>query len=77
MSPYNLVSVTVHCPNVFLYSDFNWVHRSYFKQDSPARAFIETRSLLFRIFFEMQVIAVNKERPDEIHTDALVSEAHC
>jgi 2-iminobutanoate/2-iminopropanoate deaminase len=58
MSPYNFVSVTVYYPDLFLYVDFIMVYRSCFKQDSPARAFIGARSLLFGIRFEMQGIAV-------------------
>ncbi len=54
----NLVSVTVYCPDLSLFSTFNEVYRSYFKQDFPARAFIGSGPLLFGGRFEMQGIAV-------------------
>lgn len=54
----NLVSVTVYCPDLALYGDFNEVYRSYFEGDFPARAFIGSGPLLFGMRFEMQGIAV-------------------
>lgn len=54
----NLVSVTVYCPDLSLYSTFNEVYRTYFKRDFPARAFIGSGPLLFAGRFEMQGIAV-------------------
>jgi enamine deaminase RidA (YjgF/YER057c/UK114 family) len=54
----DLVSVTVYCPDLLLYSDFNDVYRSYFKKDFPARAFVGSGPLLFGMRFEMQGIAV-------------------
>lgn len=54
----NLVSVTVYCPDLSLYSDFNEVYRSYFTDDFPARAFVGSGPLLFEMRFEMQAIAV-------------------
>ena len=54
----NLVSVTIYCPDLSLYGDFNEVYRSYFDGDFPARAFIGSGPLLFGMRFEMQAIAV-------------------
>lgn len=53
----DLVSVTVYCPDLSLYGDFNEVYRSYFDGDFPARAFIGSGPLLFGMRFEMQGIA--------------------
>ncbi len=58
MSLENLVSVTVYCPDLSLYSDFNEVYRSYFDGNYPARAFVGSGPLLFGMRFEMQAIAV-------------------
>lgn len=54
----DLVSVTVYCPDLSLYSEFNAVYRSYFKDKFPARAFVGSGPLLFGMRFEMQAIAV-------------------
>ena len=54
----NLVTVTIYCPDLSLYSTFNEVYRSYFSKDFPARAFIGSGPLLFGAHFEMQGIAV-------------------
>jgi enamine deaminase RidA (YjgF/YER057c/UK114 family) len=54
----DLVSVTVYCPDLSLYSDFNEVYKSYFSDEFPARAFIGSGPLLFEMRFEMQAIAV-------------------
>jgi len=54
----DLVSVTIYCPDLSLYGDFNEVYRSYFDGDFPARAFIGSGQLLFGMRFEMQAIAV-------------------
>ncbi len=54
----NLVTVTVYCPDLSLFSTFNEVYRSYFSKDFPARAFIGSGPLLFGAHFEMQGIAV-------------------
>ena len=48
------------CPDRSLYSAFNEVYRTYFKNDFPARAFIGSRPLLFGGLFEMQAIAVKQ-----------------
>lgn len=58
MTMENLVSVTVFCPDLSLYSVFNEVYRTYFKKEFPARAFIGSGPLLFGGRFEMQGIAV-------------------
>ena len=54
----DLVSVTVYCPDLSLYGDFNDVYRSFFNDEFPARAFIGSGPLLFDMRFEMQAIAV-------------------
>lgn len=54
----DLVSVTIYCPDLSLYGDFNEVYRSYFDGEFPARAFIGSGPLLFGMRFEMQAIAV-------------------
>ena len=54
----DLVSVTIYCPDLSLYGDFNEVYRSFFEGDFPARAFIGSGPLLFGMRFEMQAIAV-------------------
>ena len=53
----DLVSVTIYCPDLSLYGDFNEVYRSYFDGEFPARAFIGSGPLLFGMRFEMQAIA--------------------
>jgi len=58
MSLDDLVSVTIYCPDLSLYKDFNEVYSSYFTDDFPARAFIGSGPLLFGARFEMQAIAV-------------------
>ncbi len=57
----DLVSVTVYCPDLSLYGDFNEVYRSYFSGEFPARAFVGSGPLLFGMRFEMQGIAVRKQ----------------
>ena len=54
----DLVSITIYCPDITLYRDFNEVYRAYFNGDFPARAFIGSGPLLFGMRFEMQGIAV-------------------
>ena len=53
----DLVSVTIYCPDLSLYADFNDVYREYFEGEFPARAFIGSGPLLFGMRFEMQGIA--------------------
>lgn len=54
----DLVSVTVYCPDLSLYSAFNEVYGSYFSNTFPARAFVGSGPLLFGMRFEVQAIAV-------------------
>jgi 2-iminobutanoate/2-iminopropanoate deaminase len=54
----DLVTVTVYCSDLSLYSAFNEVYASYFTDEFPARAFIGSGPLLFGMRFEMQAIAV-------------------
>jgi reactive intermediate/imine deaminase len=58
----DLVTVTVYCSDVKFYADFNEVYRQYFKENFPARAFIGAGTLLFNARFEMQGIAVKREK---------------
>ncbi len=58
MTPDDLVSVQVFCPDLTLYGKFNDIYRTYFKQDFPARAFIGSGPLLRGAHFEVQGIAV-------------------
>lgn len=54
----DLVSVTIYCPDLSLFGQFNEVYRSYFDGDYPARAFVGSGELLFGMRFEIQAIAV-------------------
>lgn len=54
----DLVSVTIYCPDLSLFGDFNEVYRTYFEGDYPARAFVGSGPLLFGLRFEIQAIAV-------------------
>lgn len=56
----DLVTVTVHCPDVSLWQRFNGVYRGYFKKEFPARAFVGSELLLFGARFEVQAIAVKR-----------------
>ena len=58
----DLVTVTIYCSDVKYYADFNEVYRQYFKENFPARAFIGAGTLLFNARFEMQGIAVKREK---------------
>jgi len=58
MTMENLVTVTVYCPDLSLFSRFNEVYKTYFGKEFPARAFIGSGPLLFGCRFEMQAIAV-------------------
>ncbi len=54
----DLVSVTIYCPDLSLYGQFNEVYRSYFDGNYPARAFVGSGELLFGMRFEIQAIAI-------------------
>ena len=56
----DLVTVTVYCTDLSLYSTFNDVYRTYFTKGFPARAFIGSGSLLAGGRFEVQGIAVKQ-----------------
>ncbi len=56
----DLVSVTVYCPDISLFDEFNSVYRTYFTGEFPARAFIGSGPLLFGGHFEVQGIAVKR-----------------
>ena len=56
----DLVSVTIYCPDLNLYSTFNEIYRTYFTKGFPARAFIGSGPLLFGMRFEMQAIAIKR-----------------
>ena len=57
MSTADVVSVTLFCSDVGLYSTFNDVYREYFDAPYPARAFIGSGTLLLGARFEMKGIA--------------------
>ncbi len=56
----DLVTVTVYCPDLTLYQQFNTVYRTYFQKDFPARAFIGSGPLLFGGHFEVQAVAIKR-----------------
>jgi len=56
----DLVSVTVYCSDLKLFSTFNGVYRGYFHDHFPARAFIGVANILFDAHFEVQAIAAGK-----------------
>ena len=56
----DIVSMTVYCPDLSLYDEFNAVYRTYFGDDVPARAFIGSGPLLFGGHFEATGIAVRR-----------------
>ena len=56
----DLVYVTVYCPDLSLYDQFNRVYRTYFTGEFPARAFVGSGPLLFGGHFEVQGIAVKR-----------------
>lgn len=58
MTPQDLVSVQIFCPDVSLFDRFNAIYRTYFTEPLPARAFIGSGPLLFGARFEIQGIAV-------------------
>ncbi len=60
MTPDDLVSVTVYCPDVSLFDTWNRVYPAYFEQEFPARAFIGSGPLLVGARFEVQAIAVRR-----------------
>ena len=57
----DLVYITIYCPDLTLYQEFNDVYREYFNEGFPPRAFIGSGPLLFGMRFEMQGIAVKVE----------------
>lgn len=60
LTPDDLVSVTVFCPDLALYDTFNKVYASAFTQGFPARAFIGSGPLLKGCRFEIQGIAARR-----------------
>ena len=54
----DLVTLTIYCPDVSLWAQFNAVYAQYFPGPLPARAFIGSGPLLFGAHFEIQGIAV-------------------
>jgi 2-iminobutanoate/2-iminopropanoate deaminase len=57
----DLVSVTVYCPDLKLYAEFNEIYNSYFSKNLPARAFVGSGPLLFGLRFEMLGVAVKRQ----------------
>lgn len=58
----DLVYVQIFCSDVKHYDAFNSVYRTYFKREFPARAFVGSGPLLFNARFELQAIAVKREK---------------
>ncbi len=59
----DLVSLQIFCSDVGLFNEFNAVYRTYFKDDEyPARAFLGSGKLLFDARFEVQGIAVKRQK---------------
>jgi 2-iminobutanoate/2-iminopropanoate deaminase len=56
----DLVSVTVYCTDLGLFTTFNNVYRGYFHGHFPARAFIGVAHILFDGHFEVQAIAAGQ-----------------
>ncbi len=56
----DLVWVQIYCSDVSLFTRFNDVYRSYFKQEFPARAFLGSGPLLFGCRFEILGIAARQ-----------------
>lgn len=56
----DLVSVTIYCPDLTLYKEFNDIYRTYFTKAFPARAFVGSGPLLFGMRFEMLGVAVKR-----------------
>ncbi len=56
----DLVYVQIFCSDVALYDAFNEVYRTYFTREFPARAFLDSGTLLFNARFEIQSIAVKR-----------------
>lgn len=53
----DIVQITIHTPDVSLYSLFNEVYLSYFTGKLPARAFLGSGPLLFDARFELTAVA--------------------
>lgn len=60
MSMDDLVMVTVYCPDLSLYQEFNDIYRTYFDDHFPARAFIGSGPLLLNGHFELTAVAVRQ-----------------
>jgi len=60
MSMDDLVMVTVYCPDLSLYQEFNDIYRTYFTDHFPARAFIGSGPLLLNGHFELTAVAVRQ-----------------
>jgi 2-iminobutanoate/2-iminopropanoate deaminase len=54
----DIVTLTIYCPDVSLWEQFNVIYRSFFPGPLPPRAFIGSGALLFGAHFELQGIAV-------------------
>ncbi|MGA7921358.1 MAG: RidA family protein [Candidatus Acidiferrales bacterium] len=54
----DIVSLTIFCPELSLYSVFNKVYGTFLRPPFPARGFIGSGPLLFGAHFEIQGIAV-------------------
>jgi 2-iminobutanoate/2-iminopropanoate deaminase len=54
----DIATLTIYCPDVSLWEQFNAIYRSFFTGPLPPRAFIGSGALLFGAHFELQGIAV-------------------
>ena len=57
LSMSDIAQVTIHTPDVSLFSLFNEIYTSYFSGPLPARAFLGSGPLLFGARFELTAIA--------------------
>ena len=60
MTMNDLVMVTVYCPDLSLYDEFNAIYRTYFNGRFPSRAFIGSGPLLLGGRFELTGVAVRQ-----------------
>jgi 2-iminobutanoate/2-iminopropanoate deaminase len=62
MSMADVVSVQVFCTDLAHYGTFNSAYRKYFGENFPARSFLGVAKLLFGARFEVNAVAVAREK---------------
>jgi 2-iminobutanoate/2-iminopropanoate deaminase len=62
MSMADVVSVQVFCTDLAHYGTFNSTYRKYFGENFPARSFLGVAKLLFGARFEVNAVAVAREK---------------